>query len=93
MTSHHIYRELTGYVFHVIYMQLQTVAAMSHYYQQKRHYYVTRCSDHFANPFDYHLSRTMNFFCQVLYSTWWNDGNSKISFPPTMTHPELVNGV
>ena len=59
-------------------MQLQSVAAMFHYYQQKetlqldppivfgrQHLYNTRCGDYFANPSSSNFSRTRCSFCSA----------------------------
>ena len=54
--------------------------------------YGTHCSDCFANPYTYQLSWMMKYFHSST-STWWNDADSKIKFPPNVSHYELVNCV
>jgi len=86
-------------------VQLQSIAAMSHYFQQRetlqldppilfghQHSNGTCCSDCFANPYTYQLSRTMKYFHSSV-STWWNDADSMIRFPPRIPHCDLVNCV
>jgi len=47
-----------------------------------QHSYGTHCSDCFANPYIYRISRMMKYF-HGSASTWWNDTESKINFLPT----------
>ena len=78
---------------------------MSHYIQQRKtfqldspilfshqHSYGTRCSDCFANPYTYQLSRKVKYFCSSA-STRWNDVDSMITFPPRIPHCDLANCV
>ena len=84
-------------------IQLQSVAAMYHYYKRKevlkldppivfgrQHSYDTRCGDYFANICSTKLCRTRRYFRTSATSSW-NSLHSTEPFPDTLTCSMFVN--